>query len=110
MSALPLNDDDLHAYADNQLTVERARQIAAILEREPALAARVAEIRRTNAQLRDAFDPVLAEALPHRLIVAAQRPAMPRRGRASRAWPALAAAASLLVGIAMKSKENYLIS
>jgi len=101
MSALPSNDDDLNAYADNQLAAERARQIAAILEREPALAARVAEIRRINSQLRDAFDPVLEEALPHRLIVAAQRPRAPRRTGASRAWPALAAAASLLVGVAM---------
>ena len=60
----------------------------------------MAEIRRTNAQLRDAFDPVLAEALPHRLIVAAQRPRASRRTLPRRAWPALAAAASLLVGIA----------
>ncbi|MEP6943186.1 MAG: anti-sigma factor [Betaproteobacteria bacterium] len=100
MSALPLNDDDLHAYADNQLATQRAREIAKILEREPALAARVAEIRRMNAQLRDAFDPELAEALPHRLIVAAKRPPVSRRAVAGRAWPALAAAASLLVGIA----------
>lgn len=100
-SALPLTDDDLNAFADNRLTDERARQIAAVLEREPALAARVAEIRRLNAQLRGALDSWLAEPLPRTLITAAKPPRSRRRAGVFRAWPALAAAASLVVGVAV---------
>ncbi|HEY1459912.1 MAG TPA: anti-sigma factor [Casimicrobiaceae bacterium] len=99
-SALPLSDDDLNAYADNQLSPERARAVAAILDQEPALAARVGEIRRTNALLRDAFDPWLGEALPRRLIVAAKAPRDGRRRGVTRMWPALAVAATLFIGVA----------
>jgi anti-sigma factor RsiW len=97
--ALPLTDDDLNAFADNRLADERAREIAVVLEREPALAARVAEIRRLNAQLRDALDPWLAEPLPRALITAARPPVSRLRTGAFRAWPALVAAASLVVGV-----------
>jgi len=100
-SALPLTDDDLNAFADNRLTGERARQIALVLEREPALAARVAEIRRLNTQLRDALDPWLAEPLPRALVTAAKPQRAHRRDGLFRAWPALAAAASLIVGVAI---------
>src|SRR2546428_14134135 len=72
MSAnMPLSDEELHAYADNQLSRERAGELAAALAREPALAARVSEIRRQNALLRDALDPWLAEPLPRKLLAAA---------------------------------------
>ena len=99
--ALPLSDDDLNAYADNQLTAERVREITAALERDPALAARVADIRRMNAQLRDATDPWLAETLPRRLVAAATASREQLRGRSGlrRAWPVLAAAASLCIGV-----------
>lgn len=100
MSAgLPLNDDDLNAYADNQLSPARAAEVAAALEREPALAARVAEIRRQNALLRDAFDPWLSEPLP-RGLVAAATPSTLRRSRRWM-WPAFAAAASLTIGLGL---------
>lgn len=98
-AGLPLTDDDLNAYADKQLSAERAARVAAVLAREPALAARVAEIRRQNALLRDALDPWLAEALPRQLLTAATPQAAHRRPGGMRwAWPALAAA-SLLVGL-----------
>jgi anti-sigma factor RsiW len=98
MSAnLPLGDDELHAYADNQLARERADEVAAALAREPALAARVAEIRRQNAQLRDALDPWLGEPLPRKLLAAAAGSS----GRVHSRWlpTALAVAASLVLGI-----------
>jgi anti-sigma factor RsiW len=97
---LQLSDDDLNAYADNQLSTERATQVAAILEREPTLAARVAAIRRQNTQLRDALDPWLAETLPRELIAVAT-PQRDRRSQWRRAWPALAVAASLVIGVAI---------
>jgi len=98
-TGLPLSDDDLSAYADRQLPPERAEQVAAVLAREPALAARVAAIQRQNAMLRDAFDPWLAEALPPGLIAAATARARP--SPLARAWPLLAVAASLVVGVAV---------
>src|SRR6266704_2011815 len=40
MSAnLPVHEDELHAYADNQLAPTRAEEVGAVLAREPALAA-----------------------------------------------------------------------
>ena len=97
---LQLSDDDLNAYADNQLSAERAAQVAAVVQRDPILAARVAAIRRQNTQLRDALDPWLAEALPRELIAAAT-PQRAQRSRSRRARPALAAAASLVIGVAI---------
>jgi anti-sigma factor RsiW len=100
MSAnLPLSDEELHAYADNQLSGARASEVAATFAREPALAARVAEIRRQNALLRDALDPWLAEPLPRELLSAAAASA----ARPRRRWlpAALAAAASLVLGVGL---------
>ena len=93
----PIHEDDLHAYADDQLKPERAEELAAAIAREPALALRVAEIRRQNALLRDAFDPWLAEPLPRELLGAAAG-RMPRR---MPRWlpPTAAIAATLVLGV-----------
>src|ERR1700682_5870534 len=100
-AALPLIDDDLHAYADGQLAPERAAQVGDAIERDPALAARLTDIRQQNAKLRDLLDPWLGEALPRELVDAAQPPRSWRDRGTRRAWLAstLAAAASLLLGI-----------
>jgi anti-sigma factor RsiW len=97
-SNMPISDEELHAYADDQLPRERASEVAATLAREPALAARVAEIRRQNALLRDALDPWLAEPLPRKLLSAAAS-GVRKRWR----WlpAALGAAASLVLGIGL---------
>ena len=68
---MPLSDDELHAYADNQLSRERASEVAQTLAHESALATRVDEIRRHNALLREALDPWLGEPLPRELLAAA---------------------------------------
>ncbi len=99
MNPLPISDADIHAYVDRQLGPERLPAMEDALARDPALAARVAELRRQNAALRDAFDPWLAEAVPERLLAGA---AGPRLG--ARRWPrwlgtSLAAAACLVVGV-----------
>ena len=47
-SNLPLSDDDVHAYADGKLPEARRAMLVAALERDPALAARVAAIREQN--------------------------------------------------------------
>jgi len=94
-----LPDLDLHAYADGQLAPERMAVVEAMLSRDPALAARVADIRGQNAALCDALDPMLAEPLPARLLAAATPPAA--GAGAARRWlmPLFAAAATLVLGL-----------
>jgi anti-sigma factor RsiW len=99
MSTMPVNDDDVQAYADGQLADERREAVEQALARDPSLAARVKAIREQNAALRDAFDPWLAEQVPPRLVAAAEGPT--RRGILARGWPALAAAATLVLGLAV---------
>ena len=98
MNPLPVTEADVNAYVDGQLAPTRAPAVEDAIGRDPALAARVAELRRQNAALRDAFDTWLAEAPPPRLVAATIHG--PSHGR----WPgwlrpAMAAAASLIVGL-----------
>lgn len=97
MSDPVIYDDELHAYADEQLSPARAEEVGAAIAREPALALRVAEIRRQNALLRDALDPWLTEPLPRKLLAAAA-------GRAAHRMPpwlpaVVGLAASLAIGV-----------
>jgi anti-sigma factor RsiW len=93
-----ITDDDLHAYADNQLPRERAAVIEASIASDAALAARIADVRAQSAALRDAFDAMLAEPIPDRLLAAA-RPAR-RRATAPRWYAAaIAVAATLVIGV-----------
>src|SRR5690242_3309449 len=94
---MPTIDDDLHAWADRQLSPERRAAIEQALARDPALAAKAAEIERQNAWLRGGLDALLHEPLPERLVQAASAPP-PRR---SRGWLAssAAAAATLAIGL-----------
>lgn len=100
----PARDDaDLHAYADGQLAPGRVEALEAALGRDPALAARVADIRQQSAALRSALDPVLSEPIPDRLLAAATAPSRVRTWpqRLLRGMPAFAAAAMLVVGVAI---------
>jgi len=99
MNPVPVPDIELHAYADGQLAPERATAVEASLARDAGLAARVAEIRAQSAALRDAFDPILAEPIPARLLAAAAPPAA--GASSARRWlmPAFAAAATLVLGL-----------
>ncbi len=63
------------------------------------LAARVAALRAQNAALRDALDPALAEPIPAHLLAAAVPPDSRVAGFGRRLAPALAVAATLIVGI-----------
>jgi anti-sigma factor RsiW len=99
MGGLLLSEEDLHAFADNQLPPERSQEVAAVIAREPALAGRVAEIKRQNALLRDALDPWLAETLPRKLLHASAHPREISLWRRLR--PALAVAATLVIGVGL---------
>ena len=100
MNPLPVTDADLDAYVDGQLAATRVAAVEDALARDPALAAKVADARRQNADLRDAVDPWLTEPIPDRLLAAATGPAHTVPG-ALRRWlmPTAAAAATLLVGL-----------
>ncbi len=100
MNLLPVTDADLNAYADGQLASSRVAAVEEAFARDTALAARVADAKRHNAELRDALDPWLADPIPERLLAAAAGPAKSARGSARR-WIAstFAVAAALALGL-----------
>ncbi len=102
MNPLPITDADVNAYVDGQLAPARRPALEEALASDPALALRVAELKRQNAELHDGFDPWLAEPLPGRLVAAAAGPARgPLRSRPRWFGTAAAAAASLALGVAL---------
>jgi len=68
MSGIPVTEAELQAYVDGQLPASRAAEIAEHLARHDDVAARVNAYHRQNALLHEAFDPLLDEPLPARLL------------------------------------------
>lgn len=101
------DDMQLAAYVDGELDMAAAARIEAQLAQDAALAARVARQRALRAQLHAAFDPVLEEPLPPKLLAAmegrggaaipigAARPGA-SRAKATPLWWGAAAASVLL--------------
>lgn len=75
MSRHPITESDLHARVDGQLSPERAREVDEAAARDPALAARLDDLRGQNAWLRAGLDPLLDDVPPQRLLDAARAPA-----------------------------------
>jgi hypothetical protein len=108
-----LDDETLMAYADGELDAVQRAKIAAALEKDPALAARVEQHRALRAEVAGAFATVLKDPVPERLRVATSGAAerargnvvqFPGRGNRTSAtpWRArewLAMAASLVLGV-----------
>ena len=103
------SEETLMAYADGELDPPTRAALEAAMAADPGLAQRVAQHRALRRRLQAAFDPVLEEPLPKRLVesvhgTSAQRPAAKviplRRAAAPRwSWPQLGAlAASLVLG------------
>jgi hypothetical protein len=102
------DDEILMAYVDGELDAKRSAEIAAAVEKEPALARRVEQQRALRAKISGAFAKVLDQPVPDRLTRAAQAnrgnvlqfPARPARAPAApwraREWAAMAA--SLVLG------------
>lgn len=67
----PMSEDDLHAYADGQLRAPRLQQVEAWLSMHPERRAQVEAWRNQAAALHRAYDRVLDEPVPARLIPAA---------------------------------------
>ncbi len=66
------SDDRLIAYLDGEVDVSERRQIEAWLDSDPAARDKLAALAQSAALVRSAFDEVMHEPLPDRLIAAAR--------------------------------------
>ena len=64
---IPVTEDELHAYVDNELPAERRGDVEAWLAAHPDEAARVQSWRAMAEALHARYDSVLDEAVPKRL-------------------------------------------
>lgn len=97
----PISEDDLHAYADGQLDATRLTQVESWLAAHPERRAQVEEWRAQSAALHRAFDQVLGEPLPARLLPPANAPRWINvRKFAAVAWVAL----GLVLGFALRDQ------
>lgn len=107
---MTVSDELLMAYVDDELDAQTRAAVEAAMADDPRLAQRVDEQRALRERLRAAFDPVLAEPPPARLVALARgasaaglhgKVAFLRRPHVQRgSWPKwLALAASLLLGV-----------
>lgn len=67
-----ISERDLHAFVDGALDAEARARVEAWLSAHPEDAAMVAAYEAQNRGLHTAFDPVLGEAVPDRLLAATQ--------------------------------------
>ena len=67
----PISENELHAYADGQLDAARLMQVEFWLAGHPERRAQIEEWRSQASQLHRAYDRVLDEPIPARLIPAA---------------------------------------
>jgi hypothetical protein len=104
---MTLDDETLIAYADGELDAAARAAVEAAMAADSALAQRVARHRELRRRLQAAFEPVLAEPLPERLLASARGADAkagpgPRGSRPERrwSWPEWGAiAASLVLGV-----------
>ena len=102
-SAQPIPEEDLHAFIDGELPSERADVVAAALEADPVLAARVAAFAADKAALSAEYRPVGEQAVPASWIAriegATARLPVRRRLSPRAGWAiGLAASLALVVG------------
>jgi anti-sigma factor RsiW len=96
MSRHRLNEEQLHAWLDNELPPDKCAEVEAYLAEQPEEAARLAAYRRHDASIRAQFDSVLDEPVPAQF----SRPRTYGRGlrvAAALAWFALGAIAGWYV-------------
>lgn len=104
---MTLSDDELLAYVDGEIAEDRRATVEREIAADPVVARRVAAQRALRAKLHQAFDGVLDEPVPPRLLAAARSSSVvhfpgaasreTRRPRHIARW--LAAAASVVLGI-----------
>ena len=107
---MKFSEETLMAYADNELDAKTRTAVEEAIATDPEVARRVAQHKALRGKVRLAFDNVVDEPTPQRLIDAARGvPAVRREGNViplrrkappPRAWPQWASiAASLIVGV-----------
>jgi anti-sigma factor RsiW len=92
----PIGEDDLHAYLDGQLPVERRLVVERHLEKNPEAARKVADYRLQREAIRAAFAARPAEPLPPELSLAR---IILQRGR--RPWRSWLVAASVVLALGL---------
>jgi len=104
------DDDALSALIDGVLPSDEAAELRARLDRDPALAARLAAMERANRAVRDAYRGVVDEPLPERVLDLLRAPQARanvvdldarRARRALPAWLPQAAAAGVALAIGL---------
>lgn len=97
------SEDELHAYVDSQLDEPRRAAVAAWLAANPGEGERVGHWLAQKALLQAAFDPVLDEPVPERLLRATHAPVAANQPRfrlvAAIAWLAV----GILIGYSVKA-------
>jgi hypothetical protein len=107
---MTFSEETLMAYADNELDAQTRTAVEAAMATDPEIARRVAQHKALRRKVHLAFDNVIEEPTPQRLVNAARGvPAVRREGNViplrrkappPRAWPQWASiAASLVVGV-----------
>ena len=105
---MTFSDETLMAYADGELDAATRAAVEAAAAADPAVAQRIAQHQALRARISRAFDPVLAEPVPARLLESVHAaPGTPRsaavialRARPRWSWPQWGAlAASLVLGV-----------
>jgi hypothetical protein len=97
------SDEMLMAYVDHELDAATTALIDAAIARDPDLAARVERQRKLAQAVHAAYEPILQEPMPKRLLDLATG-AAPAAARAPHRWAWLewsAMAASLVLGVAI---------
>lgn len=99
----PISEDDLHAYADGQLDSKRLLLVETWLSAHPERRAQVDEWRAQCARLHRTYDSVLDEAVPARLVPAANaRRWLDARMVAAAAWVTL----GIIVGFVLRGQTT----
>ena len=104
-----ISNEQLMAYVDGECSAEERATIEQAVATNPALARQVEQQRALRQQLTTAFDPILSEPVPDRLLALLQTPVAatatvtPLQPRTLRRLPSapqwLALAASLVMGV-----------
>jgi len=93
-----ISSEELHAFIDDELDDPRRAEIEALVARDTALSARVAEFRKDKADLAEAYAGLIERPLPEAWLAMIEKSTKkPRMHISPPAWAAIAAAFAVLV-------------